>query len=139
MKLWTMPKIVVDVFTPNDSVAVCKSSQTVHPVDLGNTTLYWDYITPLGISYTYNRGEDIDISGNEFDPPDSLSHSLQTVSFYYDIHLGVYYYWETVTYDVWVISDDTAYIYESDMLLQFLLQSRLIGPNRLYYPIYFII
>ena len=89
MKLWTMPRIVVDVFTPNDSISVCNPSEKVHPVDLGNTTLYWNYLNTL--LRTYDWGEDMQISGNEFDPPNSVDSGLHPVTFYTDRH-GIIFY-----------------------------------------------
>lgn len=112
MKLWTMPRIVVESFTPNDSIAVCNSSEKVHPVDLGDTTLYWNYIFPN--LRTYDLGEGMDISGNEFTPPDSADIGLQPVSFYtgFSWLIPPVYRDSTVTYDVWVISNSKAYIYQ---------------------------
>ena len=124
MKLWTMPRIVVDVFTPNDSVAACLQLE-----NLPAGTIYWDAATYtfLGAEWKspdgyyssstvfYNYSEAIEGNGTYiFNVDDDAETGWYTsINFYsgYGSFLRYTNQYLKGTYDVYVFSDHKAYLY----------------------------
>ena len=118
--LWTMPRIVVDVFTPNDSVAACLQLRNL-PVG----TSYWDAYAPSiwGSNWKNSDGfyyYEEEVTGNgtyEFTVDSDADTGWYTSIEFYNNRpnlLSLYSYNSRDligSYDVYVFSDHSAYLY----------------------------